>query len=209
MRWQPCRPSLSQGATPKPRPLVHPASPWHRSPMVTARSLFSLAVVLGISAGSASAQLPQQGAPAPVPPRAAVPSLVGAAELVKLTTPTGFIDDVVAAEDGRIAYVVAQVGTKAELHVYTHLSRKEQVVDISAVTLQPIALTLVGQRAFVVGRTEDGNQVAGMVELAAKGKKPAGAIVYKLGPANDIAVITRDGKPVSYTHLTLPTNREV
>ena len=162
--------------------------------MVTARSLFSLAVLLGISAGSASAQMPPQSAPAPVPPKPGVAPLVGATELVKLTTPTGFIDDAVAAEDGRIAYVVAQVGTKTELHVYTHLSKREQVVDISAVTLQPIALTLVGPRAFVVGKSEDGNQVAGMVELVAKGKKPAGTIVYKLGPASQIMVITRDGK---------------
>ena len=162
--------------------------------MVTARSLFSLAVLLGISAGSASAQMPPKGPPAPVPPKPGVAPLVGATEQVKLTTPSGFIDDVVAAEDGRIAYVVAQPGTKTELHVYTHLSKREQVVDISAVTLQPIALTLVGPRAFVVGKSEDGNQVAGMVELVAKGKKPAGTIVYKLGPASQIMVITRDGK---------------
>lgn len=175
--------------------------------MVTLRRMLALAMLLAISAGSASAQLPPPpGVPAPVPPRPAVAPLVGATEMVKLTTPTGFIDDVVAAEDGRLAYVVADTASKAELHVYTHASKQDVVVDLTAVTLHPVALTLVGQRAFVVGRTEDGNQIAALVELAAKGKKPAGAVVYKLGPANAITVITRDGKQRVALHKATTSN---
>ena len=174
--------------------------------MVTVRSLLSLAVLLGISAGSASAQLPPQGAPAPVPPRPVVAPLVGVTEVVKLTTPTGFIDDVVGADTGRLGYVITQTGTKAELHVYTHATKQEQVVDLSPVTLTPVAIELVGQRAFVIGRTEDGTQVAALVELAAKGKKPAGSVLYKLGPANDITVIMRDGKQRVAVHKVSTSN---
>jgi len=174
--------------------------------MVSARRLLSLAILLGIAAGPASAQIPPQPSPAPAPPRPGVAPLVGATEQIKLTTPAGFIDDVVAAEDGRIAYVVADTASKAELHVFTHLTKQEIVVDLAPVTLQPIAIALVGPRAFVVGQTEDGNQIAALVELAAKGKKPAGTVVYKLGPANAITVIARDGKPRVAMHKASTTS---
>src|SRR5689334_12565743 len=84
------------------------------------------------------------------------PPLVGATELVKLTTPTGFVDDVVAADADRLVYVVADTASKAELHVVTMATKQEQIIDLAPVTLYPIALELVGQRVFVVGKTEDG-----------------------------------------------------
>jgi hypothetical protein len=43
---------------------------------------------------------------------------------------------------------------------------------------------------FVIGRRDDGSAIAALVELDAKAKKP---VVYKLGPATDIGLITRDG----------------
>ena len=163
-------------------------------------------MVVAMAAGSAFAQIPQGGAPAPVPPRPSVAPLVGATELIKLTAPAGFIDDIVATEEGRIAYVVTQLGTKTELHVYTHLTKKEEVVDITAVTLQPVAVALVGQRAFVVGATDNGNQIAALVELRPVGKKLAGAVVYKIGPANAITLINRDGKQRVALDKVTPTN---
>lgn len=121
-------------------------------------------------------------------PKQNAPALVGASEAAKLTASVGFVDDPVATDDTRIAYVVADASTKSELHVQT-IGGAEQVVDIAGVTLHPIGLRLVGQRAFVVGQLADGNQMAAMVELAAVGKKPAGTVVYKLGPANHITVV--------------------
>jgi hypothetical protein len=166
--------------------------------MVTSRGLVTFAVSLGISVatvGTALAQVPPPaGAPAPVPPRPTVAPLVGLTEQMKVTTPTGFIDDVVATEDGRIAYVIADTASKAELHVLSHATKQEQVVDLAPVTLYPVGLHLVGQRAFVIGRTEDGSQIGALVELTAKGKKPAGTVVYKLPPATSITVVKRDGK---------------
>jgi hypothetical protein len=166
--------------------------------MVTSRGLVAFAVSFGISVTSVGAALAQAPAPArapmPVPPRATVAPLVGVTEVTRVTTPTGFIDDVVAAEDGRIAYVVADTASKAELHVLTHATKQEQIVDLAPVTLHPVGLHLVGQRAFVIGRAEDGSHSAALVELTAKGKKPAGTVVYKIPAAASITVVTRDGK---------------
>lgn len=158
-----------------------------------------LLVVSLVSALGASGAARADGGKAPIP------ALVGATAVATLTAPSGFVDDVVASDDGRLAYVVADASTIAQLHVMTLATKAELTVDLAAITLHPTALTLLGARAFVVGTGEDGQHVAALVELEAKGKKPAGAVVYKLGPATDITVITRDGKPRVVVHKATPT----
>lgn len=144
-------------------------------------------------------------------PKPAVPPLVGATEIVKEQAPAGFIDDVVAVDGDRLAYVLADASTKAELHVVTIANQADTVVDLSTVTLHPVALQLIGPRVFVVGQNEDGDQVAALVELTAAGGKPAAKpapaykIAYKLGPAKDITLITRDGKPRIAVHRVTTT----
>ena len=163
--------------------------------MVMVRGLLTLLVV-----GSAQLAFAQ--------PKPAMAPLVGATELAKLTAPAGFIDDVVAADDQRIAYVVADTATKAELHVVIDATKQEQVIDLSAVTLHPVALSLIGARAFVVGVTDDGSQVAALFDLVERSKtKPAGTVVYRLGPATQITLVTRDGKQRIAVHkaTTTPT----
>ncbi len=160
-------------------------------------------LVVSLIAGLAAAQ------PAPPPvPKPGVPALVGATEVVRLNPPAGYIDDPVATDADRIAYVVTETGSKAELHVYSSALKAEQVIDISPVTLHPIAITLVGPRALIVGVTEDGSNTAAMVELTDKGKgKPLGTVVYKLGPATHITAIMRDGKQRVAVHkATANTN---
>jgi len=152
-----------------------------------------IGVVVVSSVGAAGAQ-----------PKPAVPPLVGATVVEKRTAPAGFIDDVVASDDQRLAYVVADASTKAELHVLTMASQHEAVADLAAITLHPVAIQLVGSRAFVVGQNEDGEQNAALVELGT-GSKPAGTIVYKLGPAKNITVIMRDGKPRVAVHRVTMT----
>ena len=161
--------------------------------MLVARG-FSLLCALAIAAPVAVAQ-----------PKSAVTPLVGATEVISLTTPTGFIDDAVAADGDRVAYVVADAASRAELHVVTLSTKQDVVVDLAKVTLHPVALQLVGQRAFVVGRLEDGKQIAALVELAAKGKRPAGTVVYKIAPADHITLIARDGKQRVAVHRTAAT----
>lgn len=143
-------------------------------PMV--RGLVSCAVV-------ALAATPAFSQPKPAP------VLEGATEVAKLTTPVGFIDDAIAVDGDRIAYVVADSSAKAELHVLVLSSKVEQVVDIAPITLHPLAITLVAQRAFVVGEA-DGKQVGAMVDLVDRGKqKPAGAVLFKVAPATHITVV--------------------
>ncbi|MDX2090313.1 MAG: hypothetical protein SFX73_20805 [Kofleriaceae bacterium] len=178
--------------------------------MATVRGSLFFLVLVGLL-GSAVAQPAQPApagppapakAPAPAPakaplpprPRPNVPALVGLTEVVKLNPPSGFIDDVVTGDAQRIAYVVADTAGMTELHVYTHATKLEHVVDIAPITTRPVALHLVGPRVFVVGKNEDGTQNAALVELEDTAKTKAGSAVYKVGPANNITVITRDGK---------------
>jgi len=102
----------------------------------------------------------------------------------------------------------------------------DQVADLSAVTLHPIALAFVGARVFVVGANEDGSQMAALVDLADRSKSKPGAgsgasptptpatpsivpatVVYKLPAATHISVITRDGKRVVAVHRESSANR--
>jgi len=127
-------------------------------------------------------------------PKPALPAVVGATEVVRFTTPSGFIDDPVALDGRRVAYAIVDGTAHAELHVVELATKQDAVIDISAVTFHPIDVRLLGARALVIGATDDGNQVAALVELADAGKtKPAGTVVYRVGPATHITAITRDG----------------
>jgi hypothetical protein len=141
-----------------------------------------------------SAAVGAQPAPMPTPGKPALPPLIGAVEVTHFAPSTGFIDDAVTADADRLVYVIADAATKAEAHVVTPATGAEQIVDLAAVTLHPISLSLVGSRLFVIGASDDGNQNAALVELGA-GKIPAGKVVYKLPPATHVTEIMRDGKP--------------
>ena len=148
------------------------------------RGIAAVAVVLATSA-SAFAQ------PAPV---------VDAKPVLTAPAGSGFVDDVVTGDGDRLAYVVADGTTKAALHLATVGSTDERIVDLSAITLRPTALRLAGDRLFVAGVSEDGKQVAALIELADSKRRKAGSVVYKLGPAEHITVIQRDGKPRVAVH---------
>lgn len=145
----------------------------------------SLAVVVVVTA---SAQL------ARAQPKPELVPVLGAQPVLTVTAPRGFIDDVVAIDGDRVGYVIADGTTSAALHVATVGKSDEQIVDISTISLQPTTIAFVGERAFVVGVAED-KQVAGLVELSDKIKrKPAGTVLYRLGPAEHISLVVRDGK---------------
>jgi hypothetical protein len=135
------------------------------------------------------------------------PPLVGATEVVKVAPSGGFVDDAIALDAQRLAFVVADTSSRAELHIVTLATKLEQVFDLSPITLHPIALELVGSnRAFVVGATEDGKQVAALIDISDKAK---GKPIYKLPAASHITVITRDGKPRIAVHNVAGTRHEV
>ncbi|MGE0547666.1 MAG: hypothetical protein AB7O24_00965 [Kofleriaceae bacterium] len=148
------------------------------------------------------AALAQPAAPSARP---ALPVLVNATEVARFEASGGFIDDVVTSDASRIAYVISNASTKAELHVVTLSDRAEQVIDLSAITLQPTAIALAGSRALIVGAGEAGQQVGAIIELTARSKvKPAGTIVSKIAPAAHITVISRGGKSQIAVHRVTP-----
>jgi hypothetical protein len=129
----------------------------------------------------------------------AVP-LIGAQAQVTGIARSGFVDDVIAVDGDRFGYVIADGTNAAALHVATAGKPDEQIIDISKITLQPIHMTFVGPRLFVVGINE-GKQVAALIELEGKDKKkPPGTARYRVGPADHITLITREGKPRIAVH---------
>jgi hypothetical protein len=150
------------------------------------------------------------GTPALAQPKPAVPAVVGATEVARFTTTTGFIDDVVAFDAERLAYVVADGSSRAELHLVTMATKAELTVDLGAATTHPVALQLLWPRAFVIGNNDDGTQMAALVELT--GKKP-GTVVWKSRPAQHMTLVVRDGKPRVAAHRTSEaagvTNHEI
>ena len=120
------------------------------------------------------------------------PALIGATPVAKLTAPEGFIDDPIALDDARVAYVSTDGSAKSTLHVVALATGVDAPIDLSALTFHAVGLRLAGSRALVIGAAEDGSETAALVELAPNAKKP---VVYKLGPAKQISIITRDGKP--------------
>jgi hypothetical protein len=131
------------------------------------------------------------------------PALVGAKQVLQLTTSAGFIDDPIASDDARLAYVVADGAAKAELHVVTLATKAEQIAEISAVTAHPIALALAGSRAVVVGVNEDTSELGAVVELA------KGTAIAKLGPAAHVSIITRDGHRVVAVDRLVDNHHEI
>jgi hypothetical protein len=146
----------------------------------------AIAVLAGLVSG---------GTPADANPKPQLAALEGATVVATYTAPTGFIDDPVTGDATRLAYVVSDASTSSQLHVVTLADGSDVTVELAPVTTHPVALELVGQRVFVVGALDDGGQIAALVELQDNGKaRPAGTVVYKLGPAQSIVPITRDGK---------------
>src|SRR5689334_21300779 len=173
-----------------------------RTPMVS-RGLVSLLSFVGPVVMVAAVADPARAQPK------SLPALEGATEVAKLTTPAGFIDDAITFDGDRIAYVVADSSAKAELHVLVLSTKAEQVVDIAPITLHPVSISLVAQRAFVVGEA-DGKQVAAMVDLVDRGKqKPAGTVIYKIPAATHITLLGNKVAAHRVTSTATSTKHEV
>ena len=146
----------------------------------------AVALVTMIASGAARGQ-----------PKSESVALLGAEPIVTASATKGFVDDVVAVDGDRVAYVIADGTNAAALHI-TQVGKpaaEEQIVDISTITLQPTVLAFVGQRMFVAGMADGNKQVAGLVELQGKDKrKPVGSTVYRVAAADHIGLIVRDGK---------------
>jgi hypothetical protein len=136
------------------------------------------------------------------PATAANPPLVGANEVARFAPTNGFVDDAIAADGERLAYVVTDAAARAELHVVTLATKQEQVIDLAPITLHPVALELVGARVFVVGAGEDNKRVAALVDLSDKAKTK---VIYKLPAASDITLVAQGTKLRVAVHRATPS----
>jgi hypothetical protein len=168
-------------------------------------SVLVVAVVGGVAVADSEQAKPK---PTPIVKAPVLPQTIGANEIMRLAPPAGFVDDVVAYDNQRLAYVIADASTKAELHVVQlgcakcAEEKKEIVVDLSPITLRVLSLRFVGaKRVFVIGAAEDDKQIGALIELA---KNPASP-VYKVGPAAHINVMKRDNAQRVVMHAAEPT----
>lgn len=141
----------------------------------------------------------------PVPQKAHAPALVGATEMQTLTARSGYIDDAIAYDATRLAYVVSDGQAKSELHLVTP-GTAEAVIDLSPITLHPLSIELLGPSAFVVGLDEHSGQVGALIDLAPAASKP---ILFRVGPSTHITVIKRDGVRRIAQHRLEGTRHEI
>ena len=144
-------------------------------------------VIVVAAASSASAQ-----------PRPVAPPLVGVTEVIKLTTPAGFIDDVVTADGDRFGYVIADSASKAELHVVS-LRRKQRAGRRPRADHAASDRGAARRRARI-RRSESTTASRSARSSSSRRQAQGRKAVYKIAPATHITVITRDGKPRIAVH---------
>lgn len=157
--------------------------------------------VIVLASSAALAGAPDAGGS----PRPPAPPLVGASEVTTLRAPAGYIDDAIAYDATRLAYVVSDGQARSALHLVTP-GAPEVVIDLAALTLHPLTIELLGPRAFVVGTDEHGEQVGALMDLSPTAKKP---ILFRVGPSTHITVIKRGGVRRIAQHRLEGTHHEV
>lgn len=130
-------------------------------------------------------------------PRPKGPPLVDVSA-VKTVKPTqGFIDDpfVIDSAGSRLLYVNADAGYMAEMHVLDLTQRGARLarIDISKLTTTPVSVRFLDDGYFVVSRPEGKQATAFLLDQA-------GQVKRTFGPADHIALTTRDGTPLVATH---------
>src|SRR5262245_56395148 len=112
---------------------------------------------------------------------------VGVTDGFKFTPATGFVDDPIASDGTRVAFVVSDTAGTAELHVINFDgSEVAKPIDLAPVTVKPTALAFAGKGVLVVGGEADA-QLAALVNLDGK-------VVYKTPEVDRASIITRGGK---------------
>ena len=159
--------------------------------------LVAITAVMGAAVGGAHA-----GA-API-------ETVGLSPVATIKPSEGFVDDAIASDDTRLVYVVSNNGGSAVAHVVKLSDGSElSTVDISAITTHPTSLSLLGDRLFVVG-SAPGDDAANDFRLAAM-ITLAGKVTFRIGEANSIRVIKRDGAQriaVDHASTITPTHSQ-
>jgi len=148
---------------------------------------FAIAAAAVVIAGSAT-RAARADVTQPKPP-----ALVGVAQDARIAPDRGFVDDPVAFDGARVAYVNTDGATFAELVVYDVGAKAEKLrAALPADLGVPQSLRFVGAgdaaRLFLVGRADDGAARAALFGLDGK-------VARRFGPAADVTLVTRAGTP--------------
>lgn len=122
------------------------------------------------------------------------PKLVDMSHVKTIKPLQGFVDDpfIFDGAGGRLLYINADAGYLAELTLIdlTQGAAQLQKIDISKFTTTPVFVRFIDEGFFVISRPSDIDKATAAV------MSPTGKVLRKFGPATDIALTERDGKPV-------------
>jgi hypothetical protein len=127
-------------------------------------------------------------------------AVVGASQRARIAPDKGFVDDPIAADGARLAYVNTDGASFAELVVFDLAGAKEALrtpLPAELGTTQALRWVGAGDKArlFVLGRTEDGQARASLIDLTGK-------VARKFGPAAELALVDRGGATRLAVHRT-------
>jgi hypothetical protein len=129
------------------------------------------------------------------------PPLIGVTASATIKPVKGFIDDPVAFDGARLAYVNTDSATFTDLVVFDVAGAKELVrTPLPADLGDPSALDFAGPRLVLVTRDEDASARAAVFGAD-------GQLQRKIGPAADITLVTIGGQPRLALHRTKVKNQ--
>jgi hypothetical protein len=125
--------------------------------------------------------------PAKIKPAPKTGPNVGLTETYRFTPAAGFVDDPIASDGTRVAFVVSDTAGTAVLHVINFDGTEvAKPIDLAPVTLKPTALAFAGKGVLVIGGEADA-QLAALVNLDGK-------VVYKTPEVDRASIVTRGDK---------------
>jgi len=159
---------------------------------ITTRIAAVAVVVLAAAGGPAAAD---QAKPEP---------LIGVHQEARIAPTRGFVDDAIAAEGTRLAYVNTDGATFTELVVYDVAAGAEKLrVALPGDLGAAVELHFVGpDRILVIGRAADGTARADLLG-------PDGKSLREFGPAHDVALVLRGGAPRIALHAITELSGDV
>lgn len=127
------------------------------------------------------------------------PAPVNLTEGYRFVPATGFVDDPIASDGTRVAFVVADTAGTAELHVINFDGTEvAKPIDLAPVTVEPIALAFAGKGVVVVGTDDTDAQVAALVNLDGK-------VVYKTPAVTHASIVVQGGKTQVALYTAAPS----
>jgi hypothetical protein len=160
---------------------------WHRHRMRLLRTIGLMFVFGSVARASADdgASKRTLGSAAP----SDVSTLTSISPVLRLAPTVGFVDDPVWTDGKTFAYVVADAGAMADLHIVDVATKTDRVVALPAELRQSRAIRIVGDTVVVIATTDGGQQFA---QWLFAGRKPT----VRSATATEVSFQQRDGRTV-------------